>query len=321
MLDPAVEDQGYASEVDLTFKFAIAATCFLVYDTLVHISDEASAPIVKYIWGGHQRWLKWTYVFVRHLPYLAQGSILTLTGKAQFDKGFTWTQTQCKDWITYQLAFNEALIIVVEGILIFRIYAMYNGNRSLTAIVLLLFVVEVTAMIAVLAVSIPDIEFTKECIITKTPDIFTSYWILSLSFETILFFLTLVKFFSSVSRRLGRQSILFLLFRDGTWAYAIIFLIMLTNILLYHIVRNPLAGLGFFWQLAIMSFAGAHVLLNLRRLAVGKIFSTGSPMLMDDSAPHFTPRFGHLDEGTESTDEGHVAVEMHDMKPSVTEFP
>ena len=50
--------------------------------------------------------------------------------------------------------------------------------------------------------------------------------ILPLAFETTLFALTLYKFITSVSERsvLGRRnSIMFVLMRDGTWAYAIIF--------------------------------------------------------------------------------------------------
>jgi len=123
-------------------------------------------------------------------------------------------------------------------------------------------------MITVLALSIPRMEFASDCLITHTPAIFTSYWILSPSFETVLFALTLVKFFTSISRRLGGQSIMYALVRDGTWAYAIIFVIMLMNTLMYHLVDNPLAGICFFWELSVMSFAGSHVLLNLRRLAV-----------------------------------------------------
>ncbi len=49
--------------------------------------------------------------------------------------------------------------------------------------------------------------------------------ILALAFETTLFALTLIKFAAWVMTHghLGRQSILRVLVRDGTWAYAVIF--------------------------------------------------------------------------------------------------
>ncbi|CCM03308.1 uncharacterized protein FIBRA_05436 [Fibroporia radiculosa] len=242
-------------------RFAVAATCFLVYDTLVHIPDE-----IEFIWIGQQTWTKWAYGFIRHIPYIAQGTILFLVTESA--SGYVWRPDQCRSWIVYQLTVNEALTIIVEAVLIVRVYAMFRRNVILRALVLILFVAEITAMITVLALSIPNMEFTTRCIIVHAPSLFPSYWIFSLVFETILFGLTLYKFFTSMSTHHHSGSILYVLARDGTWAYAVIFMIMLTNTLMYHLIDNPLAGLCFFWELSVISSAGAHVLLNLRRLAV-----------------------------------------------------
>ncbi|KAH9942834.1 hypothetical protein B0H21DRAFT_749642 [Amylocystis lapponica] len=276
-----MEDAYYAT---VTFEVAVSATCFLVWDTVINLSDE-----VEFIWQARRSWIKWTYVFVRHFPYLAQGSILTLIAASY--TGQTWTSTQCRDWIIYQLTAMEALTVAVEAVLIIRVYAMYNRSPIILAIILFLFLAEVTAMVAVLALTIPKMTFTAQCIITSTPTIFTSYWLFSLAFETILFGLTLVKFFGSVSRYLGRHSVFFVLVRDGTWAFAIIFVIMLLNTLMYHLVKNPSAGICFFWELSVMSFAGSHVLLNLRRLS----FSSNRPSttLRTNDSLHFSSRPAH----------------------------
>jgi len=134
---------------------------------------------------------------------------------------------------------NEALTVAVEALLIIRVFAMFDNNTAVVTLVSILFVAEIAAMITVLALSIPRMEFASDCLITHIPAVFTSYWILSLSFETVLFGLTLVKFFTSVSTRLGQQSIMYALVRDGTWAYAIIFVIW--NLLL---VGYPIFSLG-----------------------------------------------------------------------------
>ncbi|KAI0938655.1 hypothetical protein AcW1_001670 [Taiwanofungus camphoratus] len=256
---------------DLTFKFAISATCLLVWDTIIHVADE-----VEYIWSGPPSWIRWTYPFVRHFPYIAQTTILVFLIRSHA-LGYRSSPQQCRDWIIYQLAVMEAITLAVEAVLIVRIYAMFNRNKVIIITVVLLFLAEVAAMITVIAVSIPGITFSSQCLITHAPGAFSAYWFLSLAFETILFGLTLVKFYSSVSRRLGKRSILFVLVRDGTWAYGIIFGIMLLNLLMYHLIDNALAGLCFFWELTTMSFAGSHVLLNLRRLAVrhGRLETSG----------------------------------------------
>lgn len=278
----------------------------MVYDTVLHVADE-----VEYIWSGQGIWVKYAYAFVRHLPYLVQGSILAMI--AASDAGHAWKPAQCQDWIIYQLSFNECLTVVVEAILIVRIYALFNHNVPILTLIAVLYVGEITAMVTVLALSIPKMTFTSQCVITSTPVVFTSYWIISLSFETLLFALTIIKFCTSISHSaLGRGSILFVLVRDGTWAYAIIFVIMLTNTLLYHLVDNPLAGLCFFWQLSVMSFAGSHVLLNLRRLAVRhtthyrrSIWTAGSAHTMQ-----FTPRSTFMSDRMSDND-----IELHVIQP------
>lgn len=124
---------------------------------------------------------------------------------AASDAGHAWKPAQCQDWIIYQLSFNECLTVVVEAILIVRIYALFNHNVPILTLIAVLYVGEITAMVTVLALSIPKMTFTSQCVITSTPVVFTSYWIISLSFETLLFALTIIKFCTSISHSaLGR---------------------------------------------------------------------------------------------------------------------
>lgn len=123
---------------------------------------------------------------------------------------------------------------------------MYNRDRVVLVLILVLFVAEVASMWTILVISIPQITFSPQCLITSTPRLFSAYWYvasqlrspaspyptdmlghrtISLAFETTLFALTLLRFVNNavVTQFLQRRSILFLLVRDGTWAYAIIF--------------------------------------------------------------------------------------------------
>ncbi|KZT10321.1 uncharacterized protein LAESUDRAFT_673025 [Laetiporus sulphureus 93-53] len=227
---------------------------FLVYDTLIHMGDE-----VEYIWRGRRSWIKYAYAFIRHVPYLAEVGLLEMIAPSHSQSAHPWRTEQCRIWLIFQLTLNETLTVIVEAVLIARIYAMFKDNMLIVATVLTLYLAEIISMITVIALSIPKMEIsTSACLIIRTPPVWTSYWIISLSFETILFALTLFK--SIGWRKYGsrsKESIMFLLVRDGTWAYAVIFLIMLLNTLLYHLVDNPLAGVCFSWELTIMSFAAS----------------------------------------------------------------
>ncbi|KAI0923787.1 hypothetical protein AcW1_006652 [Taiwanofungus camphoratus] len=214
--------------------------------------------------------MNWVYAFVRHFPYVVQLIMISVT-KAH--TGVAWSAAGCHSWIVFQVAAMECVTVAVEIVLISRVYAMYNCNRAILTVLLLLFLAEIIAMIAIIVYSVPRASFiTRWCLTTHAPNIFTLYWFISLAFESVLFAMTLVKLCSSISighsrRRSNHSSILFVLLRDGTWAFAVIFAVMLLNALMFRLVDNPLAGICFFWELSLFSSAGSHVLLNLRRLA------------------------------------------------------
>ncbi|KAI0938652.1 hypothetical protein AcW1_001671 [Taiwanofungus camphoratus] len=306
MLSPAA--QVY-QDSDLTFKFAISATCLLVWDTIIHIDDE-----IEYIWRGPRSWMKWAYAFVRHFPYVAQSSILVLIIRS--DLGQIWSTRQCLDWIIYQLCVMESVTITVEAVLIVRVYAMYNRSKAILSVVFALFLAEIISMISVIAVSMPNMSFTmSQCLITHAPNVFTTYWFLSLAFETILFGLTLIKFFGNVSNKhLVKHSILYVLVRDGTWAYALIFAIMLLNALMFRLIDNPTAGLCFFWELTTMSSAGSHVLLNLRRH--GEQSEPPATSFWTDASMHFATGVNHMSKPLDGLHDQTLLSEQHQLHDS-----
>lgn len=309
MANVSAQEIAAESAIVWTTRFAWSATCFVMYDTLLQMEDE-----VTYIWSQKNSYVKWAYMFIRHVPYLTQISILALISASLF--GHSWHPDQCRSMIIYHLALNEALTIAIEAVLIIRIYAMFDRNRIIIAMVLLLFAMEISGMIAILAISIPKIQFTSGCIMTHTPAIFTSYWIVSLCFETLLFGMTLIKFFISVTRRLGRQSIMYVLVRDGTWAFGVIFVVMLLNSLFYKIMPNTLDGLWLFWELSAISFVGSRVLLNLRRFAAqDSILDESISAAGNTSSVVFRSHVTHSSPQTlRDRDMGQNVIELHETR-------
>lgn len=164
------------------------------------------------------------------------------------------------------------------------VYALYNRNLKLTAVLALLFCGEVAYLSYVLSVVSPRLTFNTDCFVTSSPKIFISYWyaspdnlspgsltdlsillrIVSLVFETILFLLTLYKFLEAVRSGWGKRPVMQQFIGDGTWAYTLIFssshrlvccitapanilllVAMLINSLLYKLVHTPIAGICF----------------------------------------------------------------------------
>ncbi|KZT10334.1 uncharacterized protein LAESUDRAFT_721673 [Laetiporus sulphureus 93-53] len=217
---------------------------------------------------------------MRHIPYIAQLS--TLIFFFQLEAGRDHSPTLCHGLIAYQLGVNQAVTIIVEAILLMRIYALFKQNIMVIISVLVLFTAEIAAMITILALGVPKIEFNSVCLVRSIPSIMTPYWALSLIFETALFALTLYKFLTDYVK--GQHSILTLIIRDGTWAYAAIFVAMLVNTLLYRLVHNSLAGLCFAWESAIISTVGSHILLNLRRFGAQCVHSSRSVRKLSEAS-------------------------------------
>ncbi|PCH35552.1 hypothetical protein WOLCODRAFT_80682, partial [Wolfiporia cocos MD-104 SS10] len=235
-----------------------AAFTFILYDTLLNITDE-----VEYIWKGQRSWTKWAYVFIRYMPHFLQGGMIVLF--AHMYSPHLWSQEVCLAWWLYQAIMFEGLLIAVEGVFIVRICAMYGHHRVLMVVILVLYFCEIAAMITLLTVLTMEMQFDTECLIVEVPPIFAAYWTVPLVFETFLFGLIIIKFFTSVGRQLDKRPVLFVLVRDGMWAYAIIFAVMLLNTLMYNLLHNAYADTTLPWEASIISFAGSRVLLNIRR--------------------------------------------------------
>ena len=134
---------------------------------------------------------------------------------------------------------------------------------------------------------------------------------ISLAFETVLFVLTIIKFVDAVKQGWGKGPIMQQFVTDGTWAYLLIFLVMLVNMMLYKYVHSTLTGICytyvydplspvhrlweltkvFRWLLVVMSFAvrlpvcvsprtflmytqGSRLVLNPRRSSASQYASS-----------------------------------------------
>ncbi|KZT10347.1 uncharacterized protein LAESUDRAFT_793399 [Laetiporus sulphureus 93-53] len=238
----------------------VAAGCCVVYDMLIHLVAETYYADRVHL-EGIALMDEVDICFIRHFPYVV------LLSMVRFFPGENGSSplysNQCRGLTIYQFVANEALIIAVEAVLIARVCAMFNCNRPVVGLVIALFAMEVAAMITILAFSIPQIQFNPTCLVTHAPSIFTSYWCVGRHFQVILI---------SISQK--GSSVLYILVRDGMWAYTLIFAIMLYNLLCYRFMDSPLVGLCFWSRQRRRS----HVCLNLRRVSYRSDESEGTTL-------------------------------------------
>ena len=88
----------------------------------------------------------------------------------------------------------------------------------------------------------PDFSVLLVSLLTRTTCETLTYLVrvISLAFETLLFTLTIGKFLDGVRQGWGKAVMVQQFIADGTWAYALIFLVMLVNMMFYKYVHSEL---------------------------------------------------------------------------------
>ncbi|EIN06716.1 hypothetical protein PUNSTDRAFT_145229 [Punctularia strigosozonata HHB-11173 SS5] len=243
-------------------RSALAALVFLVWDILITMDDE-----IKFMWFKNWSYTKALYFFVRYFAVMVQVS--TLLVGTELTPQFHFTSHDCFIWQVWQGAAAIALEMAVDIVLILRLYAMYGRNRTVGIVIVAAFVVEVIGMAVSLALALPLITYDHICTVTSAPPALAIYAGFAIIYQGILFGFTAVQFVKSVRTGWGRTRVLTILIRDGTWAFFLIFFIMLLQVMLYAVPdHGPYTGIFFGWLLTSFSFCGYRLLINVQSLAL-----------------------------------------------------
>ncbi|TFK49206.1 hypothetical protein OE88DRAFT_1633059, partial [Heliocybe sulcata] len=216
----------------------VASVSLLTWDILVAFGDE-----VELIWTKQWSIAKVCYAIGRYLPWIAQLGLLWET------TGLVYTPSQCRKWITMQAVVLQLLVSSVDIILMIRVYALYDRNHTLLCILSTIYAAVIGTLCYALSAILPQMVVDSHCASIAMPAANYFYWYMnqlpSLSFETILFALTIYKFVQSRRQGWHRSPILHQFVRDGTWAFALIFAAMLAITLTYALMHSPLTGVCF----------------------------------------------------------------------------
>jgi len=117
-----------------------------------------------------------------------------------------------------------------------------------------------------LGLSIPSVRFNDICLVTGISSTLLVYAAASILFQTFLFTVTAVKFVFAVRAGWGNTPLLTLLMRDGTWAFFVLFIVLISDASLYGLKNPAYSGVIYGWLLTAFSFSGYRILLNLNHL-------------------------------------------------------
>ncbi|KAL6297873.1 hypothetical protein BKA93DRAFT_119452 [Sparassis latifolia] len=227
-------------------RSSVAALSFLAWDICVTTDDE-----VAHLWSTPWTWSKILYVVTRYYSLVALIVVNT-------------HRMACLEWLIFEGISCILLELVVELILVLRLYAMYSGNRKVLFSMMLACGIEFVVMTTSLGVSIPKIMTSPGCIEASLPVEMIIYTIASILCESFLFGLAITRFIKSRRSNWGNVDLLNVLMRDSAWAFGILFCAMVANTLLFTLGPRTLASLGFPWLLAVLGSVGPRLFLNVR---------------------------------------------------------
>ncbi|CCM00778.1 uncharacterized protein FIBRA_02820 [Fibroporia radiculosa] len=136
-------------------------------------------------------------------------------------------------------------------------------------------------------------HFDELCLVTFAPKSIIVAWVVPAGFEALLSTLVIYKFLQNIQDLpgLSTQPILYVFTRDAVWAFLLMLASAIVTALSYTVFPSGLSGSFYFWNISLSSFAGSHVLLNLRQVGANA-GDLSSPSLseLDFDRMHFAPQ-------------------------------
>lgn len=181
----------------------------------------------------------------------------------------------CFAWVWFITITGQMTFICLGVLFVMRVFVFYGRSKYLLVLLIAMMVCELSAEITINAITVPKILTSPSplpihngtCVVTSVLPLFADFWLPALLFQSILFILVMVKFVRSwLQAPLDSAPLLVIFVWDGTWAFTVIFAVLLWANLAFRLsVNNGIVALT--WVYAICGFCGSRVMLNLRLAA------------------------------------------------------
>ncbi|KAI0788560.1 hypothetical protein C8Q75DRAFT_238834 [Abortiporus biennis] len=205
----------------------------------------------------------------------------------------------CRRWILLEGISSLLLEVLVEALLILRVNALYSGKRTVLISILTAYLCQIVVMAVSLAIGLPKVMSAYQCNVALIPVTLVIYSVASILFESLIFTLTMMKFYMALKEGWSHSTLLGVMVRDSILTFIVILVVMAGNTLLFSIAPATLAALFFPWTLAIFGSVGPRLILSLRSAYAQSI---RNPSL---SSPSEMPTINFASQSTCSPDNCH----------------
>ncbi|KDQ54840.1 hypothetical protein JAAARDRAFT_37953 [Jaapia argillacea MUCL 33604] len=260
---------------------AVAAFAFTLWDICVTIDDE-----VKVIWTHPWTFFKMIFAFMRVgsivSQVVAQSLYFKLSAVNAVDSAF------CYKLLLFQGAAGCILMFCCQSVLISRASALYSETPRVRIFLLVFYFAEIVIVSTVLIFGTSTIQYGPFCQPFNYPRSTIAFGAPPVMLDTILFGLTMRKFYQYIREGWGSRPIISKFMTDGIWAFVLAFVVVVVNTVFLTFVGGILSSVVYPWYLAIPSFIGYRLILNI-------IYLFNPPQLTINDAFDITSNSIHLD--------------------------
>ncbi|KDQ57182.1 hypothetical protein JAAARDRAFT_58654 [Jaapia argillacea MUCL 33604] len=235
---------------------SVAAFAFTLWDICITFDDE-----VKEIWTRPWSIFKIMFIFLRGGSIFAQ--VVSQCFYFKLQATTTVDLGVCSKLVIFQAVAGALLMFCCQFVLISRASALYSETPMVRPVLLFLYFAEIIIVTVVPLTGVSGIEYGPYCQPIDYPLSTLAFGVPPVVLDTMLFGLTMVKFYQYVQEGWGYRPLISRFMTDGIWAFALAFLIITLNTSFLAFVEGPMSSILFPWYLAIPSFVGYRLILNI----------------------------------------------------------
>jgi len=244
-----------------TRYLSVAGLTVLLWDHCLTFEQER-----QLIWPSRANFVKWALLCNRYLVAMA----LIINSHA-FSGISSWGLSDqfCRVWWTIVACLVIVSIAICHGILILKLWKLWDARRAVILITMSAFFVTETASIIAVALTAreiwPNAFFRTElnsCALNNTPPTLRVIWSFMVTFELFAFLMVL---FNALSRPRGGDTLLLrILFRDGIYFFLVISALGWLNLVVAVAAPASESELGIFCIWALCVTIVTRMMINLR---------------------------------------------------------
>jgi len=256
----------YLSNVAGVQYALVGAFVWLVYDYILCIGLE-----VKYVWFAPWGLPKILYVWTRYLGLLLMTLMVWTSGASNRNPRYCVAFFNIESWGSVWM------MGTVSGILLLRIYAMYERSRKVAIFAIVISVSQVIAACVILGTQLVTVytpppvlaQFNLPgCFVGDSPPELVTYWIARLAFDSIL----LVMVGYKMTHRYvsyNQTDLLDIMIKDNVSTFIFIFCVQSVNLFTYRLAPTELAAVGLPFSIATDIIMSTRLILHIREAFFG----------------------------------------------------